>query len=398
MILKNGYILENGKLVQKDILIEGNVISKISNIIEGEDVIDLKGCFVMPGATDVHVHLREPGFNHKETIKTGTLSAAKGGVTTVLSMPNLNPCPHNLDNLKVQEDIISRDALVNVYPYGAVSCDQKGLEISDINNLAKRVNFITDDGVGVNNIELLKEAMKLAKENNIVLASHAEDTIDSKLPQGEYVAVEREIELVKEIGCKYHFLHMSTKESFDLIRKAHQEGYTNITCEVAPHHLALNEEMIKDGNWKMNPPLRSEANRLETIKALLDGTAIMVASDHAPHTEEEKSRPYNECPNGIIGLETMLPLVYTLLIDTNMATLNEFVDWFVTNPNRVFSLKERKLEEGYVADLTVLNLDEKRVYTEEEILSQGKNTPYIGMELKGFPVLTICNGKVVWRA
>lgn len=398
MILKNCKILIDKKLVKKDILIEGNLIKKIDDEIVGEDVIDVKGCFVMPGATDVHVHLREPGFEYKETIKSGTLSAAKGGVTTVLSMPNLNPCPHNEENIKFQLELIKRDALVNVYPYGAVSKNQKGELIADIEELAKITSFITDDGVGVNNIDILRNAMVLAKKHNIVLASHAEDTVDSKLPQGEYVAVKREIELAKEIGCRYHFLHMSTKESFDLIRKAHQEGYTNITCEVAPHHLVLNEEMIKDGNWKMNPPLRSEQNRLETIKALLDGTAIMVASDHAPHSEEEKSREYDKCLNGIIGLETMLPLVYTAFIDTNMASLNDFVDWFVTNPNKVFSLGERKVEEGYVADLTVLNLDEKRIYTKEEILSKGKNSPYIGMELKGYPVLTICNGKVVWRA
>ena len=398
MILKNCKILIDKKLVKKDILIEGNLIKKIDDEIVGEDIIDVKGCFVMPGATDVHVHLREPGFEYKETIKSGTLSAAKGGVTTVLAMPNLNPCPHNEENIKLQLELIKRDAIVNVYPYGAVSKNQKGELIADIEELAKITSFITDDGVGVNNIEILKEAMTLAKKLNIVLVSHAEDTVDSKLPQGEYVAVKREIELAKEIGCRYHFLHMSTKESFDLIRKAHQEGYTNITCEVAPHHLVLNEEMIKDGNWKMNPPLRSEQNRLETIKALLDGTAIIVASDHAPHSEEEKSREYDKCLNGIIGLETMLPLVYTALIDTNMATLNDFVDWFVTNPNKVFSLEERKVEEGYVADLTVLNLDEKRIYTKEEILSKGKNSPYIGMELKGYPVLTICNGKVVWRA
>ena len=398
MILKNCKILIDKKLVKKDILIEGNLIKKIDDEIVGEDIIDVKGCFVMPGATDVHVHLREPGFEYKETIKSGTLSAAKGGVTTVLAMPNLNPCPHNEENIKLQLELIKRDALVNVYPYGAVSKNQKGELIADIEELAKITSFITDDGVGVNNIDILRNAMVLAKKHNIVLASHAEDTVDSKLPQGEYVAVKREIELAKEIGCRYHFLHMSTKESFDLIRKAHQEGYTNITCEVAPHHLVLNEEMIKDGNWKMNPPLRSEQNRLETIKALLDGTAIIVASDHAPHSEEEKSREYDKCLNGIIGLETMLPLVYTALIDTNMATLNDFVDWFVTNPNKVFSLEERKVEEGYVADLTVLNLDEKRIYTKEEILSKGKNSPYIGMELKGYPVLTICNGKVVWRA
>ena len=398
MILKNCKILIDKKLVKKDILIEGNLIKKIEDYIDGDDVIDVNGCFVMPGATDVHVHLREPGFEYKETIKSGTLSAAKGGVTTVLAMPNLNPCPHNEENIKLQLELIKRDALVNVYPYGAVSKNQKGELIADIEELAKITSFITDDGVGVNNIDILRNAMVLAKKHNIVLASHAEDTVDSKLPQGEYVAVKREIELAKEIGCRYHFLHMSTKESFDLIRKAHQEGYTNITCEVAPHHLVLNEEMIKNGNWKMNPPLRSEQNRLETIKALLDGTAIMVASDHAPHSEEEKSREYDKCLNGIIGLETMLPLVYTALIDTNMATLNDFVDWFVTNPNKVFSLEERKVEEGYVADLTVLNLDEKRIYTKEEILSKGKNSPYIGMELKGYPVLTICNGKVVWRA
>ena len=398
MILKNCKILIDKQLVKKDILIEGNLIKKIEDYIDGDDVIDVNGCFVMPGATDVHVHLREPGYEYKETIKSGTLSAAKGGVTTVLAMPNLNPCPHNEENIKLQLELIKRDALVNVYPYGAVSKNQKGELIADIEELAKITSFITDDGVGVNNIDILRNAMVLAKKHNIVLASHAEDTVDSKLPQGEYVAVKREIELAKEIGCRYHFLHMSTKESFDLIRKAHQEGYTNITCEVAPHHLVLNEEMIKDGNWKMNPPLRSEQNRLETIKALLDGTAIMVASDHAPHSEEEKSREYDKCLNGIIGLETMLPLVYTALIDTNMATLNDFVDWFVTNPNKVFSLEERKVEEGYVADLTVLNLDEKRIYTKEEILSKGKNSPYIGMELKGYPVLTICNGKVVWRA
>ena len=398
MILKNCKILIDKKLVKKDILIEGNLIKKIDDEIVGEDIIDVKGCFVMPGATDVHVHLREPGFEYKETIKSGTLSAAKGGVTTVLAMPNLNPCPHNEENIKLQLELIKRDAIVNVYPYGAVSKNQKGELIADIEELAKITSFITDDGVGVNNIEILRNAMVLAKKHNIVLASHAEDTVDSKLPQGEYVAVKREIELAKEIGCRYHFLHMSTKESFELIRKAHQEGYTNITCEVAPHHLVLNEEMIKNGNWKMNPPLRSEQNRLETIKALLDGTAIMIASDHAPHSEEEKSREYDKCLNGIIGLETMLPLVYTAFIDTNMASLNDFVDWFVTNPNKVFSLGERKVEEGYVADLTVLNLDEKRIYTKEEILSKGKNSPYIGMELKGYPVLTICNGKVVWRA
>ena len=267
----------------------------------------------------------------------------------------------------------------------------------NIEEIKDEVIAFTDDGVGVNNIEILKNAMILAKKYNFVIASHAEDDIDSKLPQGEYVAVRREIKLAKEIGCKYHFLHMSTKESFDEIRKAHQEGYTNITCEVSPHHLILNEEMIIDGNWKMNPPLRSKENQLETIMALLDGTAIMIASDHAPHSEEEKNQPYEKCPNGIIGIETMLPLIYTYFIKNNLATYEDFINWFVTNPRKVFSLKESKIEVGYAADITALDIKTTRKYTKEEILSLSKNSPYIGMELTGFPRFTLVNGEIVWR-
>jgi dihydroorotase len=221
--------------------------------------------------------------------------------------------------------------------------------------------------------------------------------VNGKLPEGEYKAVIREIELAKEIGCKYHFCHMSTKESFEAIRNAHKEGFTNITCEVAPHHLILNEEMIKDGNWKMNPPLRSEENRLETIKALLDGTACMVASDHAPHSEIEKSQEYSKCPNGIIGIETMLPIVYTYFIDKGLATHKDFIDWFITNPSKVFNLKEKKIEINEEADLVALDINTTRKYTKEEILSKSTNAPYIGMEFKGFPILTILKDKIVWR-
>ena len=397
MILKGGYISVNNELVKKDILITDGIISKIEDEINGEDIIDCSNLLVIPGMVDVHVHLREPGFTHKETVKTGTLSAAKGGVTTIMAMPNLNPTPHNLENLKLQQAIIEKDSLVNTFPYGSVSAYQKGEEIADLDTISKHVYAITDDGVGVNNIEILVEAMKFAKKYDIVMASHAEDEVDSKLPQGEYVAVRREIEYAKEIGCKYHFCHMSTKESFEAIRKAQSEGYTNITCEVSPHHLFLNEEMIKDGNWKMNPPLRSEENRLETIKALLDGTACMVASDHAPHSEIEKSQEYSKCPNGIIGIETMLPIVYTYFIDKGLATHQDFINWFITNPSKVFNLKEKKIEVNEEADLVALDIVNERIYTKEEILSKSKNTPYIGMKLKGFPILTILNDKVVWR-
>ena len=257
MILKNGYIVIDNKLVRKDLEIVKDIIFKIEDEIEAKEYIDCKGGLIIPGAVDVHVHLREPGFTHKETISSGTKASAKGGVTTIMSMPNLNPCPDNVEALELQKQIIKNDAVVKVYPYASVTKGEKGNELADLENLCSKVKAITDDGVGVNNIDLLVKGMEYAKKYDIVMASHAEDLVDSKLPQGEYVAVRREIEYAKKIGCKYHFCHMSTKESFDAIREAHKQGYTNITCEVSPHHLLLNEEMIKDANWKMNPPLRS---------------------------------------------------------------------------------------------------------------------------------------------
>ena len=397
MILKNGFIIKDNDLIKKDILIENGIIVNIDDEIIGDDIIDLKGNVIIPGAIDVHVHLREPGYTHKETIETGTMAAAKGGVTTVMSMPNLNPVPDCYENLKVQLDLINEKSLVNIYPYGSVTVGQKGEKMANIKELAKYVKAITDDGFGVNNIEVLKEACKLAKELDLVIASHAEDLVDSKLPQGEYVAVRREIEIAKEIGCKYHFCHMSTAESFEAIRKAHAEGYTNITCEVAPHHLVINEEMIKDANWKMNPPLRSEANRLATVKALLDGTATVIASDHAPHSVEEKSREYDKCPNGILGLETMLPVVYTYFVKRGLADLTDLNNWFNVNPAKIFNLPVNKIEVNSPANITVLDVYTEREYTLEEIVSLGKNTPFIGDKLTGYPVYTIVNGKVVYK-
>lgn len=395
--IKNGYILENDKLIQKDIYIADDVIIKVGENLDVEgELVDAKGGFIMPGATDVHVHMREPGYSHKETIHTASLGALKGGVTTCLAMPNLNPCPDNLDNLNVELEIIERDGLVNIYPYGAVTVAQKGIDLADLKSFKDKVCAITDDGVGVNNIDLLVKAMKFAKENDMVIASHAEDSVNGKLPEGEYKAVIREIELAKEIGCKYHFCHMSTKESFEAIKKAQDEGYP-ITCEVAPHHLILNETMIKNSNFKMNPPLRNEENRLETVKALLSGIACMVASDHAPHSEEEKAKEYDKCPNGILGLETMLPIVYTNFVKTGLATLADFTKWFVDNPNKVFNLGERKIEVGYPADITILDLETKHKYMKEEIVSLSKNSPYIGMEFYGFPILTIVGGKVLYK-
>lgn len=399
ILIKNGKIIEKNELVSKDILINNNMILNIAdNIDEDCEILDASGCLVMPGAIDVHVHLREPGFSKKETIKTGTLSAAKGGVTSIMSMPNLKPCPDNVEALGIELDIIESDAVVNVYPYASLTVNEEDEKLADIDELYKYVKAITDDGRGVNNIELLKEAMRLAKKYNLVIASHAEDNNYGTLPEGEYIAVRREIELAKEIGCKYHFCHMSTKESFEAIRKAHEEGYTNITCEVAPHHLVLNETMIRDANWKMNPPLRSEENRLATVSALLDGTACMVASDHAPHTKYEKSLEYAKCPNGIIGLETMIPIIYTNFVKTGLISLDRFLDIMVNNPIKVFNLPRRALKVGLPADIAVIDITNPHTYTEEEILSKGVNTPFIGNTYYGFTRYTLVNGKIVYKS
>ncbi|MBO5711545.1 MAG: dihydroorotase [Acholeplasmatales bacterium] len=399
ILIKNGSIVINNELVKKDILIEDNVITRIEDTIEGDyEIYDARGCLVMPGAVDVHVHLREPGYEYKETVKTGSLSALKGGVTTIMSMPNLKPVPDNLDALKVQLDRINSVNLINIYPYGAVTVNQKDEVMANIEELAPYVKAITDDGFGVNNLEVLEEAMKLAKKHDLVIASHAEDKVYKYAPEGEYVAVRREIEMAKKIGCKYHFCHMSTKESFEAIRKAQQEGYTNITCEVAPHHLVLNETMIKNGNWKMNPPLRSEENRLATIEALLDGTACMVASDHAPHSKEEKNNPeYSKNLNGIIGLETMLPIIYTEFVKTGKITYERFIDIMVNNPAKVFNLPQRTISVGSVADIAVIDIENKHVYEEAEIVSMGKNTPFIGFEYYGYTKYTFVNGKLAYK-
>ena len=398
ILIKNGNIVINNQLIKKDILIENNIIKQIEDHIEYDcEELDASNCLVMPGAVDVHVHLREPGFEYKETINSGTLSSAKGGVTSIMSMPNLNPCPDSFEHLKVQLDIIKKDACVNVYPFGSVSVNEEDQFLSDIDGMKDHIFGLSDDGRGVNNLELLEEAMKKAKEYNLTIASHAEDNFYKYDRLGEVTAVLREIELAKKIGCKYHFCHMSVKESFDAIRCAQKEGFTNITCEVSPHHLMLSEKDIKNANFKMNPPLRLEIDRLATIEALLDGTACMVASDHAPHSKDEKSKEYDKCPNGIIGLETMIPIIYTHFVKTNLISLNKFLDILVYNPIKVFNLPKRDLKVGEVADIAVLDIENEREYKETEILSKGVNSPFIGNKYYGFAKYTIVNGKIVYK-
>ena len=397
ILIKNGQVIENNKLVQKDILVKDSKIEEIGTNLNYEcDMLDATGCIVMPGAVDVHVHLREPGFETKETIKTGTASCAKGGLTSIMSMPNLKPCPDSKENVLLQLELIKKDALVNVYPFGTITINEEDKELSKIDEFKDLVYGLTDDGRGVNNLSILEQAMNLAKKYDLTIASHAEDNEYKTSPAGEYIAVRREIELAKKVGCKYHFCHMSTKESFDAIRLAQKEGYP-ITCEVAPHHLILNQDMIKDANWKMNPPLRSEEDRLETVKALIEGVACMVASDHAPHTELEKSKAYDLCPNGIIGAETMIPIVYTHFVKTGLISLDKFLDILVYNPIKIFNLPKKDLSVGSVADIAVIDIENSHQYTKEEILSKGKNSPFIGMSFYGFTKYTLVNGLVVYK-
>ena len=396
MLLKNCMIRVGQTLEKRDILIEGMKIVKIEKEIDGVG-LDLNNKYVCPSFTDLHVHFREPGFEAKETIKTGSLSAAKGGYTTVFLMPNLNPCPDCVENLKKEIEIIKKDAVIECIPYASVSKGEKGEDVSDIDNLKDYTRFFSDDGVGVNNIEVLDKALEKISKYGLFIASHAEDKVNSKLPEGEYRAVRREIEHAIKYNSSYHFCHMSTRESFEAIKNAQDKGY-KITCEVSPHHMFLNEDMIKGNtNFKMNPPLRSEENRLETINALLNSVACCVATDHAPHTKEDKEKEYAKALNGIIGLETAAPLVYTNLVKTGKINYQQFEDFMTNNARRLAGLKENKIEVGYDANLAVLDINMPHTYQENEILSKGKNSPFIGYNLYGFNTLTIYNGKIVYE-
>lgn len=396
IVIKNGFILENNELVKKDIYIDnGLIVEKPDYLVEEE--YDATDCLVSPGFVDIHVHLREPGYSYKETIRTGTLSAAKGGFTTIFAMPNLKPTPDSLINLKVEEELIKKDALVNVYPYASITKKEEGKELSDIDELSPKVLAFSDDGVGINDYDLLTKAALKIKANDKVLVSHAENNIYKTKPEGEYLAVKEEVKVALATKVKYHFCHLSTKESFSFVKEAKLKG-ASVTCEVTPHHLFLNETMINNNpNFKMNPPLRSKEDQEETIKALLEGTATIIASDHAPHSKEEKNCEYNKALNGIIGLETTVPLVYTYLVRTNKATLSDMTNWLIHNPRKLMNLKPTSLNVGEVADICVMDLKNHHKYSLDEILSKGYNTPFIGYDLYGYMRYTFVKGKLVYR-
>ena len=364
---------------------------------------------IFPGFCDVHVHFREPGFSYKETVRTGSMAAAKGGYTAVCTMPNLNPVPDSKENLGVQLDAIKRDAVINVYPYASITKMEMGIDLVDMASLAPDAVAFSDDGRGVQSDEMMCKAMTEAKKLGKIIAAHCE--INDLLKGGyihdgeyakahghkgicsesEYGQIARDLKLAEEIGCAYHVCHISTKESVALIREAKKRG-VNVTCETGPHYLILDDsDLREEGRFKMNPPLRSQEDREALVAGILDGTIDMIATDHAPHSDEEKSRGLQNSPFGIVGLETAFSLMYTHFVKTGILSLERLVELMSTNPRKRFGISE---DDGF----TVWKLDEKYKVDPKEFLSMGHATPFEGDELYAKCVMTVCGDKIAYSA
>ena len=417
LLLKNGQILEQGVLVQKDLLIDGKKIIQISDSIENAEakVLDLKGKFISPGFIDVHVHWREPGFEYKETIYHASRAAARGGFTTAMPMPNLNPVPDCYENLKLQLDIIERDSVIRAIPFGAITKGEQGKEYANFKELANFVFAFSDDGRGVQDANMMFESMKVAASLDKAIVAHCEDNSlirggcmhcgrrsrELQLPGipsvCESVQIARDVLLAEATGCHYHVCHVSTKESVRVVRDAKAAGI-KVTCEVCPHHLMSDEMDIPEDNgmWKMNPPLRSREDRNALIVGILDGTIDIIATDHAPHTMEEKIRGIEKSSFGIVGSETAFAQLYTKFVKTDIFSLELLVKLMSENVAKIFDLPYGKLEENSFADIVVIDLEKEMTINPKEFLSKGRNTPYANEKISGIPVLTISNGKIAY--
>ncbi len=416
-LLKNAMLFQDGQFRPADLSIaEGRIVSIARHLagLPGACAVDLHNAAVFPGFVDVHVHLREPGFSYKETIRTGSLSAARGGYTHVCPMPNLDPVPDCLAALAPQLALIARDAAVHVHPYGAITRGERGEALSDMAELAPRVCAFSDDGRGVQDEAQMRAAMAEARRLGKLIAAHCED---NRLLNGGYIhdgtyarthghrgicsesewgQIARDLRLAEETGCAYHVCHVSAQESVSLIREAKARG-VDVTCETAPHYLILcDEDLREDGRFKMNPPLRAASDRAALLQGLLDGTIDMVATDHAPHSAQEKSRGLAGSAMGVVGLETAFAALYTHLVKQGVLPLGRLVDLLHTNPARRFGFGS-PLAEGQPADLTVFDLDRPFVVNPEDFQSMGRATPFAGMELYGVCRLTMVDGNIVWR-
>lgn len=416
LLFKNATVYLGGEFLVKDILTDGEVFSRIDDSIDCDEavVFDFSDKFIFPGFVDVHVHLREPGFCLKETIKSGTLAAAHGGYTTVFSMPNLNPTPDCAENLASQLEAIKRDAVINVIPYGTITVGEKGEELSRMEDIASDICAFSDDGKGVQSEEMMLEAMKRAKALDKIIAAHCED---NSLLEGGYIhkgkyakehghkgicsesewkPIARDIELCKKTGVSYHVCHVSAKESVEIIRQAKREG-VDITCETGPHYLILDDSCLQeDGRFKMNPPLRDKSDREALIEGIIDGTIDMIATDHAPHTAEEKSKGLEKSLMGVVGLETAFAECYTHLVKTEIISLKKLIELMSISPAKRFGL-ESGIEVGKKANLTVFDLSKSYTVDPEAFLSKGRSTPFSGDTVFGECLMTVTEGKISWK-
>ena len=383
----------------------GEIVS--SSVDEVLASLSLDNYSVFPGFCDVHVHFREPGFSYKETIASGSLAAAAGGYTHVCTMANLNPVPDSIEHLQQQMDLIRDTACIHVYPYGAITVGEQGQELADLAGMAPYVAGFSDDGKGVQSDEMMRNAMKQAKALDKIIVAHCEvnDLLNGGyIHDGEYARahghkgicsesewkqIERDLKLVKEIGCKYHVCHISTKESVEIIRKAKAEG-VNVTCETGPHYLVMDDSFLQeDGRFKMNPPLRSKEDRESLVAGIVDGTIDMIATDHAPHSADEKSRGLSGSAFGVVGIETAFPVVYTHLVKTGIITMQRLKELLVTNACKRFGFTTGDC-------WSVWDLDQEITVDPQDFVSMGKATPFEGWKLFGKCLMTVCDGKPVY--
>lgn len=412
MLFKNG-ILNAGKgFVKANLRVTEGKISQIGNDlmpIENEEIIDISDKILLAGFVDVHVHFREPGFGYKETIESGSMAAAAGGYTTVCTMPNLNPAPDCLENIQIQKDIIKNMAKIKVLPLATITKGQKGRgELVDFNSLRNEIGF-SDDGLGVQSNELMKQAMEEVAKFDGIIVAHCEveelvkggyihdgeycrrNNHKGICSESEWLQIERDVQLAKETGCRYHVCHISTKESVDIIRRAKAEG-VKVTCETAPHYLLLCDEDLQDeGRYKMNPPIRTKDDRKALIEGLLDGTIDMIATDHAPHSAEEKARGLARSAFGIVGLETAFALIHTYFVKEQKLSWEQLIEILSINPRKVFGLAGG-LETGQPADITIIDPNKQWTINPEKFLSKGKATPFENWEVWGKVEMTFVDG------
>lgn len=421
LLIKNAVCYIDKAFKKQDVFIKDGIIHSLGVSLSLDNIdrtVDALGkYFLIPGFVDVHIHLREPGFSYKETIKTGTMAGAKAGYNVLCTMPNLNPPPDSVENLKVQTDIIDRDAVIDVLPFAAITKGRKGIgETVDFDSLADKAVGFSDDGTGVQTEALMKQAMTECAKLGKIISAHCE--VNDLLKGGyihdgeyakahnhkgicsesEWAQIERDCRLAEETGCQYHVCHISTKESVDIIRRAKARG-VKVTCETGPHYLTMCDmDLQEDGRFKMNPPLRSAEDRQALIDGVLDGTIDVIATDHAPHSADEKSKGLEKSAMGVVGLETAFAVLYTKLVKTGVITFEKLVEMMSVRPREIFGIEGGVIKEGAPANLCLLDTEKEWIVEPEKFVTMGRATPFENWKLQGENLLTILRGEIVYEA